>query len=274
MALVRLVAAAALMIAQTVSADPLAVVNALRMQGCVGSPGVGTAVQREEALDDVAQELARSALSDAIKRVGYPAETSTSFHVRGSRKDPEIRRALAERYCTAVNDPRYAELGVFQSGESTWIVLAARMPGPPLLDPAAVAERVLELVNSARAQGRTCGNDTYASAAPLTLSPTLTSVALLHARDMAERGSLGHAGSDGSTSAERITRGGYQWRASGENIAAGQRDADTVVAGWLASPPHCATLMGPAFEDMGIAFALAPSANPSIYWAQVFAAHQ
>lgn len=269
-----LVGAAALMIAQAARADAHAVVNTLRTQGCAGNPGIGTTVQRHEALDDVAQELARRSLSDAIKRVGYLAMSSTSFHVRGSREDQEIRRALAERYCAAVNDSRYSELGVFQSGDNTWVVLAAPMPAPPVLDPAAVEQRVLELVNLARAEGRKCGRDTYDAAPPLLLSATLTLVALHHASDMAARGSLGHAGSDGSTSAERITRAGYQWVASGENIAAGQRDADTVVAGWLESPPHCATLMGPSFKEMGIAFALAPSGNPSIYWAQEFGAPQ
>jgi uncharacterized protein YkwD len=89
---------------------------------------------------------------------------------------------------------------------------------------------------------------------------------------MAARGSLCHEGSDGSKSGERITRAGYLWQASGENIAAGQADADAVVAAWLGSPGHCATLMGPFFTETGIAFALAPTKNPSIYWTQVFAA--
>jgi uncharacterized protein YkwD len=99
----------------------------------------------------------------------------------------------------------------------------------------------------------------------------LNEAALRHARDMAERGSLGHQGSDGSQSGDRITRAGYRWRGSGENVAAGQRDADAVVAAWLDSPDHCATLMGPLFTEMGVAFALAPSKNPAIYWAQAFA---
>ena len=32
--------------------------------------------------------------------------------------------------------------------------------------------------------------------------------------------------------------------------------------------------MGPQFTEMGVAYALAPSENPAIYWAQVFAAPQ
>ena len=159
-----------------------------------------------------------------------------------------------------------------RSGDQTWIVLAARTPPKPVLEAAAVAARVLELVNAVRDQGRDCGRESFAAAPPLTLSPTLTNAASDHASDMARNTTLAHTGSDGSNSGERITRSGYVWGASGENVAAGQRDADAVVAAWLASPGHCATLMGPYFKEMGVAFAVAPDANPSIYWAQVFAA--
>jgi uncharacterized protein YkwD len=141
-----------------------------------------------------------------------------------------------------------------------------------VLEAAAVAARVLELVNAVRDEGRDCGRESFAAAPPLTLSPTLTEAAAHHASDMAKNATLAHTGSDGSNSGERITRSGYVWGASGENVAAGQRDADSVVAAWLASPGHCATLMGPYFKEMGVSFAVAPDANPSIYWAQVFAA--
>ena len=89
---------------------------------------------------------------------------------------------------------------------------------------------------------------------------------------MAARGKPGHEGSDGSTSGERITRAGYAWAAAGENVAAGQRDADAVVAAWLDSPGHCATLMNARFTATGIAFALAPGKDPAVYWTQLFAA--
>lgn len=164
---------------------------------------------------------------------------------------------------------------MFQQRDETWIVLASRAapaPPPDIGDPVTVARRVLELINAARAERRTCGSDHYESAPPLTLVPALTQAALRHALDMAEQGRLSHVGSDASTSGERITRAGYAWRVSGENLAAGQRDADRLVAGWLDSPGHCATLMGPDFTETGIAFALAPGREPEIYWAQVFAA--
>jgi uncharacterized protein YkwD len=257
-----------------VHADPAAVVNELRAEGCGGVPAAGSAVRRDSALDAAARELARNRkLGDALARVGYPVTLSISFHVRGSGDDAAIATLLARRYCAAINDPKLAELGVHQRGDETWIVMAARAATPfaALQEPAAVAARVLELVNAARAQARRCGRDRFEAAPPLAMATALMAAASLHSLDMAERGSLGHDGSDGSSSGDRITRAGYAWQASGENVAAGQPDADAAVAAWLESPGHCATLMNPHFTETGVAFALAPGKNPTVYWTQVFA---
>ena len=268
------IALAALLVFSAAHADPVAVVNALRTEGCAGAAAVGVPARRDSALDAAARELARNAkLADALARVGYPVTSSTSFHLRGSRDDAIIRGMLAERYCALINDAKFSDLGVHQSGAETWIVMAGRaaVPFAALQDPAAVAQRVLELVNAARGEVRQCGGDRYAAVPPLTLSSTLTAAASLHSLDMAGRGSLGHDGPDGSAAGDRMTRAGYVWQGSGENIAAGQPDAQSAVAAWLDSPGHCATLMQPRFTETGIAFALAPGKNPNVYWTQVFA---
>ena len=258
-----------------VKADAAAVVNALRADGCARMPPARSSMRRAGALDAAARELARGAkLEEALARVGYPVASSRSLHVRGAREDAALRSAIEGRHCDAINDARLAELGVHQSGDETWIVLASRseLPFAALQDPAAVAQRVLELVNAARAQGGRCGRERFAPAAPFTPVPALTAAASVHSLDMAARGSLGHDGSDGSSSADRIARAGYAWRAAGENVASGQRDAETAVRGWLESPGHCATLMDARFTETGIAYALAPNKNPAVYWTQVFAA--
>jgi uncharacterized protein YkwD len=267
-------AGAALLCAQPLArADVLSVINGLRVDGC---PAAGSApVQRSSLLDAAARELARDPkLEAALARVGYPAASSSSYHVRGSRDDADVRRLLAERYCVSIVDPRFTELGWHQDGDESWIVLAVRTATPfvELRDPEAVARRVLELVNAARAVARDCGRERFEAAAPLTAVTTLDAAAAVHARDMADHRTLSHTGSDSSEPGGRITRAGYTWGAAGENLAAGQPNADAVVAGWLTSPGHCAGLMAPQFTDTGIAFALAPNENPAIYWVQVFAA--
>jgi uncharacterized protein YkwD len=152
--------------------------------------------------------------------------------------------------------------------------VTARPDPPANEDSAAIASRVLELVNAARAEPRRCGRHLFEAAPPLTLAPALAEAASSHARDMAQHLLLDHRGSDGSEPDERVTRAGYRWQAIGENIAAGQPTADAVVATWLDSPAHCANIMEPQFTEMGVAFALAPSGNPAIYWAQVLATPQ
>ena len=71
-----------------------------------------------------------------------------------------------------------------------------------------------------------------------------------------------------------MRRAGYVWRSVGENVAAGQPDAETVVKAWLDSPGHCENIMSPNFREMGVAFATAPQGELRILWAQEFAAPQ
>jgi uncharacterized protein YkwD len=256
-------------------ADPASVVNALRSAGCAGAPPVGAPARRDSSLDAAARELARDAkLADALASVGYSAVKSASYHVHGPHDDAAIRSALEPRYCDSVNDPKLFDIGVHQSGPDIWIVLGGRtgVPFEALRDPAGVAQRVLALVNAARAEARSCGGNRFEPAPPLTMATALTAAASLHALDMAARGRLGHDGSDGSDSGERLTRAGYTWRAAGENVASGQQDAEAAVAAWLQSPGHCAALMDARFTDTGVAFALAPGKDPSVYWVQEFAA--
>jgi uncharacterized protein YkwD len=255
------------------AADLVSLVNGIRAQGCSGGATGSSPVKVDKTLDGVARELARrNDLRNAIEVVNYPAQSSASLHVKGAPDDATIRRELVKQHCKQITDPRFTELGSLRKGNEVWIVLAQRRVARPPLEPGVTAARVLELVNAARAMPRKCGRKDYAAAALVTLSARLSNVALLHAQDMALHTSLDHRGSDGSAPAERVTRSGYEWRAVGENVAAGQDDADAVVAAWLQSPGHCLNIMEPAFTEMGVAFSLAaPGSDPEIYWAQVFA---
>jgi uncharacterized protein YkwD len=261
---------ALLAVASFARADTLAVVNAVRKQGCSRVPPAPS-LRASKALDTAARELAGSGkLRESVEGAGYAAAKSASLHIKGPTSDDDLRRELAARSCASLADKEFAELGTYRRADETWIVLAKPAPKPPVLEPGAQAARVLILVNAARAQARKCGRQKFAPAAALKPSPVLTAAAAAHARDMAEHVELTHTGSDGSRPAERITRAGYKWRATGENVASGQRDADAVVADWLASPGHCANIMEPGFTEMGVAFVQVPGANPNIYWAQSF----
>jgi uncharacterized protein YkwD len=87
---------------------------------------------------------------------------------------------------------------------------------------------------------------------------------------MAEHDYFDHVDRRGASVGERARQHGYAWRAIGENIAAGQGEPRQVVAGWLASPGHCANILAPDFTEMGAAYALGAKAARQIYWTQVF----
>ena len=152
------------------------------------------------------------------------------------------------------------------------LLLASCVSTPPPVPSGAPpnAARVLEIVNEARARARRCGDKRVEAVPALTRSAVLDGVAVAHARDMAGRGSMSHAGSDGSTPGERATRAGYRWRTIGENVAYGQPTAERVVAGWLDSAHHCENIMDPDFAEMGIGVAAAAPGKAGPYWSQVF----
>jgi uncharacterized protein YkwD len=135
-------------------------------------------------------------------------------------------------------------------------VLAGCAGAPPDAGPGghgdAAATRLLELVNEARATGRSCGGLGWRDAvAPLTLEPRLTRAAQLHSEDMRATGVLSHLGSDGSTPAERVERQGYRWRSVAENVARGYATREAVMGGWLGSDGHCANVMRADVSELG-----------------------
>lgn len=136
---------------------------------------------------------------------------------------------------------------------------------------ATVRERVIDLVNAARSKGRRCGSERFAPAPPLSASRPLSHAAADHARDMARRNYFDHRGRDGSQPKERVLRAGYEPQLSGENIAFGPQTAEEVVAGWLDSPGHCANIMEPRFEHIGVGVATGKKRG-RIYWVQNFGA--
>jgi uncharacterized protein YkwD len=133
----------------------------------------------------------------------------------------------------------------------------------------AVRARVVDLVNDARGHARRCGRERFAAAPPLRVSRKLNEAAADHARDMMKKRYFEHRGSDGSQPKDRVLRAGYKSRLTGENIALGPESAEEVVAGWLDSPGHCANIMDPRFQEIGVGFATGKKRG-QIYWVQNF----
>ena len=125
---------------------------------------------------------------------------------------------------------------------------------------------LLQQINAARAQPRTCGTNTLPAATALAWNDRLFSAAARHSRDMAVNNYFSHTSLDGRTFSRRITDDEYAWSFAGENIAAGQSTVSSVMSGWLASPGHCANIMKAEFRDVAVSCVSQAGSNYGRYW--------
>jgi uncharacterized protein YkwD len=132
----------------------------------------------------------------------------------------------------------------------------------------AMTPDILDLVNRARSVGRKCGDTFFSPASPLTWDNRLAAAALAHARDMADNDYYSHCGRKGKLKPtdteecygmprawDRAKAAGYPIPFVGENIAMGQTTTRKVLCDWLKSAGHCANIMNPKYEEVGVAFA-------------------
>jgi uncharacterized protein YkwD len=154
------------------------------------------------------------------------------------------------------------------ASDAATVVAAINCPGAGRLTVA----QVLNAINQARSVARSCGGTAYPAAAPLVWSDVLATAAQAHSTDMATNNYFNHTGLNGSTVGTRVQSAGYSYSTVGENIAAGYDTLDAVMAGWLASPGHCANLMNAAYKEVALACAAHTGASYSSYWTQVLGA--
>lgn len=171
--------------------------------------------------------------------------------------------------CTKVNKKLKWVASQRQSVPSITIVTQPATPAPtPLANPFSIwIEDVVRIVNKERSDS---GLDS------LSECPSLDQSAQLHSQDMNARDFFDHTNPDGKTPSDRIRLTGYfgksKSRWTGENIAAGFKDATSVMAAWMKSPGHRANILNSKFTHLGVG--IAGSRSDSIYggfiWTQNF----
>ena len=259
--------------------DLYPIINRVR----AGDSGCGvernlTPLRPQAALERAARDLSQGVpLQHSLREAGYGAARASAFSISGEGVGGPTAGRLVERsYCRELQDAAMTEVGIFQKARQIWIIMAA--PAGQSTAPARSAEfsgqaagqRILDLINQARATPRSCGNDRLNAALPVRWNSALAHASQQHSEDMARYNYFSHQGRDGSEPWERVERAGYNYRSMGENIAAGQRSPDEAVAGWIKSPGHCANLMNPAFTEMGAAVAVNARSELGMYWTQEF----
>jgi uncharacterized protein YkwD len=209
-------------------------------------------------------------LQQAMARATYPMVNVQAISLSGPRDAQSAMNTIQESFCRVVLDPQFVDIGVSREGRDWRIVLARPLLTARLGDSQAEGQKLLALVNKARAQPQQCGTQSLPATTPLTWNPALYSAAENHSRGMANNNFFDHMDRDGRMPGDRAELAGYAGQQIGENIAAGQGSVRQVVDGWLASPGHCANLMNPAFHELGAAYAVDPKSDAGIYWTGVF----
>lgn len=120
------------------------------------------------------------------------------------------------------------------------------------------AEQVLSLVNAERAK---------AGVGALVLDPALCRAAAARAQEIT--GTFSHTRPDGTDCFTILGQFGISYRAVGENIAAGQRTPEAVMASWMNSSGHRANILSASYRKLGVG-CVQTGEGFGIYWTQLF----
>ncbi len=122
-----------------------------------------------------------------------------------------------------------------------------------------MASEVLTILNQRREE---------VGLSPLSLSGTLSAAARTRAVEITE--SFSHTRPNGASPSSAVLEAGGTYSVMGENIAAGQASASSVMEAWMASPSHAANILDGSYGQVGIA-CYVDSAHPyKYYWVQIF----
>lgn len=212
------------------------------------------------------------ALRERLKAVGYQAVKVRAIRLVGAEDAGQAFGMLRSKYCSSLLEAQFADIGVSRTRNEWQVVLARPLLDARLGDGRAAGQALLAQVNAARAKPRLCGRQRFAAARPLAWNSALGVAAQRHSRAMANDNFFAHRGHDGDWPADRARGAGYRGRQIGENIAAGQGAPGTAMAGWLASPGHCANLMNPMFTQVGAGVAENSRSDEGVYWTMLFGA--
>jgi uncharacterized protein YkwD len=217
----------------------------------VGSATAGAATVLAKPLDLPLSD-GRAVLSASFTNIQRPPGPTrhTSTHPATSQTDPPPTSTAPTTTAPTSSSPPATSTSAEPPPPAT-----TNPTSPAPGSPSAPADRVVELVNQARAD---------AGCNPLKVEPPLTTAATGHSDDMAARKYFDHTTPEGVSFDERIKAAGYPLP-SAENIARGQKNAEQVMKDWLNSPGHRANILNCTYKVIGVGL------NPNgFYWTQDF----
>ncbi|OWY97568.1 SCP-like extracellular protein [Phytophthora megakarya] len=97
----------------------------------------------------------------------------------------------------------------------------------------------------------------------------LQAAAQRHVKNQSKTDYISDTGTDNSTPKKRVTDAGYKWQSVGENIGAGNSNADSMVNWWMKNVGR-RNILG-KYTMTGVAYVYNKNTASKHYWVQVFA---
>ena len=121
-------------------------------------------------------------------------------------------------------------------------------------------KQVVKLVNEERKE---------AGRAALSANKQLNVLAQMKAEDMAKNNYFSHTSPTYGSAFDMLKQYEVSYKTAGENIARGQKTAQSVMNSWMNSQGHRANILESGYTQIGVGYALSGSGTP--YWVQIFA---
>ena len=118
---------------------------------------------------------------------------------------------------------------------------------------------VVKLVNQERAE---------AGLGSLSGNQKLHALAQMKAEDMAKNKYFSHTSPTYGSAFDMLKQYNVSYKTAGENIAKGQKTAQSVMTGWMNSQGHRANILGSGYTQIGVGYATDSNGTP--YWVQIF----
>lgn len=241
----------------------------VRRQGCKGQPGVSRPIQHTQGMDLLARLVLDGVTNheERLRQAKYLAFGGSGVKVALKSSPEATGRDAASALCSDLLNPSLTVAGVAVSKNSAHVHVAREFRPPKVGEEMATANRFLTRVNQARNTGYKCGDKYYPATSPLKLDELLSKASRLHAEDVFKNPGIGHRGSDGSSPTERAQRAGYRFPV-GENLTNLSDRPEDAAESLLGSPGHCANIMNPDFNEMGLGYFIDATRMPGIVWVQ------
>lgn len=102
----------------------------------------------------------------------------------------------------------------------------------------------------------------------LSSDSALARIAQLKAEDMAKNKYFSHNSPTYGSAFDTMNQYGIKYSTAGENIAKGQKTAESVMKGWMNSSGHRANILNSSYNKIGVGYANDSRGNT--YWVQMF----